>query len=253
MANQHIYITGGASGIGEATVKLFASRGWRVTFSDLNIEGGNALAAAIGDSALFIPADTRNRDEILGAVDGGIAKFGPLSSVFCNAGIHRSNTMLDISDDELDLLIDINIRGTVNTLKVAVPKIIEAGGGTVVINASDQSKIGKYHSFGYGLTKGALGQITKSMALDLAANQVRVNAVCPATIYTPLVSNIFSRLSQVSGKAIEDYEVEEKAEHPIGRMGRPEEVAECVWFLATPASSFVTGTLLSVDGGLTCR
>lgn len=248
----HIYITGGASGIGEATVRLFASRGWKVTFSDIDIEAGEALAAEL-TSALFIPADTRNRDETAAAVNAGIAAFGPLTTVFSNAGIHRSNTLLDISDEELDLLLDINIRGTVNTLKVAVPRIIEAGGGTVVINASDQSKIGKYHSFGYGLTKGALGQITKSMALDLAPRNIRVNAVCPATIYTPLVENIFGKLVKQTGRTLEEYLREEDAEHPIGRIGHPDEVAECVWFLANPASSFVTGTLLSVDGGLTCR
>lgn len=248
----HIYITGGASGIGEATVRLFASRGWKVTFSDINREAGEALAAEIKDT-LFIRADTCRRNEITAAVEAGISTFGPLNAVFSNAGIHRSNTLLDISDEELDLLIDINIRGTVNTLKVAIPRIIKAGGGAVVINASDQSKIGKYHSFGYGLTKGALGQITKSMALDLAADNIRVNAVCPGTIYTPLVENIFGRLVKETGKPLEEYLREEDTEHPIGRMGIPREVAECVWFLATDASSFVTGTLMSVDGGLTCR
>lgn len=251
--NEHIYITGGASGIGEATVRLFAARGWKVAFSDIDIQRGESLAAELGEQVMFIPADTRNRLEIKAAVDAAVAKFGALGSVFCNAGIHRSNTMLDISDEELDLLIDINIRGAVNTLKVAVPELISGGGGTVVINASDQSKIGKYHSFGYGLTKGALGQITKSMALDLASENVRVNAVCPGTIYTPLVKKIFNRLTDETGRTTEEYVTAENAEHPIGRMGTAEEVAECVWFLANPQSSFVTGALLSVDGGLTAQ
>lgn len=251
--NNHIYITGGASGIGEASVRLFSQRGWKVTFSDIDTDRGAELAQELGANVLFVAADTRLRDEIARAIEAGESKFGPLGSVFANAGIHRNNTMLEITDEELDLLIDINIRGTVNTLKCAVPRIVAGGGGTVVINASDQSKIGKYRSFGYGLTKGALGQITKSMALDLAADNVRVNAVCPGTIYTPLVSKIFTRLTAETGRQLTAIERSEDAEHPIGHMGRAEEVAECVWFLAGSQSSFCTGSLLSVDGGLTAR
>lgn len=224
-----------------------------MTFSDINVEKGETLAASLGENALFVKADTRKRTELESALNQGIAKFGPLGALFSNAGIHRKNTMLDISDEELDLLLDINIRGTVNSLKVATPKLIEAGGGAIVINASDQSKIGKYKSFGYGLTKGALGQITKSMALDLAEYNIRVNAVCPGTILTPLVDNIFEKLSEQTGVSVADYHTAENAEHPIGRMGSAEEVAKAVWFLATDESSFCTGSLLSVDGGLTAR
>lgn len=251
--NNHIYITGGASGIGAASVRMFCERGWKVTFSDLDAEKGEKLASELAPNAVFIEADTRRREEIQEAVDKGEKIFGPFTSLFCNAGIHRNNTMLDVEDNELDLLIDINIRGTVNTLKVVVPRIIDGGGGTVVINASDQSKIGKYNSFGYGLTKGALGQITKSLALDLADKNVRVNAVCPGTIYTPLVENIFNRIVGETGMNLQQIKTSEDGEHPIGRMGKAEEVAECVWFLAGEQSSFCTGSLLSVDGGLTAR
>lgn len=249
----HIYITGGASGIGEAAVRLFNARGWNVTFSDIDADAGRALAAELGAGVLFVPADTRRREQIEEALNEGVAAFGPLGAVFANAGIHRKNTLLDIDDEEFDLVIKTNIYGTYNTLKTTVPHIIHAGGGTVVINASDQSKVGKYGSFAYGLTKGALGQITKSLALDLAAEGIRVNAVCPGTIYTPLVQRLFARLSKQTGKPREQYIAEENAEHPIGRMGTAEEVAKLVYFLSTDESSFITGALMSIDGALTAR
>lgn len=247
---QHIFITGGASGIGEAAVRRFAAEGWKVTFSDLNADAGQALAAELGASVLFVKADTRRREEIAAAVGQGTARFGALGAVFANAGIHRSNTLLNVTDEDLHLLVDTNIYGTVNTLKVAVPEIIASGGGSVVINASDQSKIGKCHSFGYGLTKGALGQITKSLALDLAAYGVRVNAVCPGTIHTPFVDRIFDRVVAESGADKASLLAEEAALFPLGRMGRPEEVADLVYFL-TVAATFCTGSLVSIDGGLT--
>ena len=226
MTNQHIFITGGASGIGAAAVRLFSKRRWKVTFSDINKEWGNRLSEELGDGVLFVAADTRNREEIKTAIAAGIDKYGPLCSVFANAGIHRANTMLDISDEELKLMIDTNIYGTVHTLQAAVPHIIESGGGSVVINCSDQWFVGKPYSFGYGLTKGALGQITRSLSIDLGKYGIRVNAVCAGTIRTPLVDNLFDKFAKIEGKTIEDYWVSENSLYMRGEAGRPEEVAE---------------------------
>lgn len=211
------------------------------------------MAEAGEERVLFIPADTRSKAQLENALMMAEAKFGPLCGVFANAGIQRSNTLLDIDTGELDLLIDINIKGTVNTLQATVPRLISNGGGSVVINASDQSKIGKRRSFGYGLTKGALGQIAKSLALDLADKNIRVNAVCPATIYTPLVERAFERARLRTGLSLARIEADECADHPMGRMGRPEEVAMAVEFLLSSKSSFMTGALVSIDGGLTAQ
>ena len=174
-----VFITGGASGIGAAAVRKFHAEGWNVAFMDIDAARGGELAASLADSdrVLFAAGSTTVRSDIRRAVAAAIEKFGRLDSVIANAGIHRANTLLDISDEELKLMIDTNIYGTVDTLREAVPEIIKAGGGTVVINASDQWFVGKAHSFAYGLTKGALGQITRSLSIDLGKYNIRVNAV----------------------------------------------------------------------------
>ena len=247
-----VFITGGASGIGAAAVRKFHAEGWNVAFMDIDAARGGELAASLADSdrVLFAAGSTTVRSDIRRAVAAAIEKFGRLDSVIANAGIHRANTLLDISDEELKLMIDTNIYGTVDTLREAVPEISKAGGGNVVINASDQWFVGKAHSFAYGLTKGALGQITRSLSIDLGKYNIRVNAVCAGTIHTPLVDNLFDRFSKAENKPVEEYWAEENALYARGSVGRPEEVAEMMYFLASDASSFCTGGHYLVDGGL---
>lgn len=248
-------LTGGSTGIGAACVKKFIDQGWNVGFMDINVPEAEKLIASVqaGDRLVFVEGNTRRREDIHRAVDAVVEAFGRLDSVVANAGIHRCNTLLDISDEELDLMIQTNIYGTVNTLREAVPHIIEGGGGTVVINASDQWFVGKPNSFAYGLTKGALGQITRSLSIDLGPKNVRVNAVCAGTIRTPLVDNLFRDFARVNHCSVEDYWREENSLYARGEAGRPEEVAEVVYFLASEASSFCTGGHYLVDGGLVAR
>lgn len=248
-----IFITGGSTGIGAAAVRKFVAEGWNVAFMDIDRQAAETLVSSLDASerVLFIEGNTRSRADIASAVSAAVSTFGRLDSVFANAGIHRRNTLLDISDEELQLVIDTNIYGTVNTLREAVPHMVAAGGGSIVINASDQSTIGKAHSFAYGLTKGALGQITKSLSIDLGPKGIRVNAVCPGTIRTPLVDRLFERFSAIDGKSVDEYWAEENALFARGSAGTPEEVAELVCFLASDKSSFCTGGLFPIDGGLT--
>lgn len=246
--NNTIFITGGSTGIGAACVRRFVSEGWNVAFADINDEAGAALAAETG--ALFVHADTRSQDEVQTAVDAAVDAFGGLTSVFCNAGIHRRNTMLDTPEEEFDLVVKTNLYGTFHTLKAAVPAILASGGGTVVINASDQSMTGKRASFAYGMTKGALGQIVKSLTLDLLPKGVRVNAVCPGTIHTPLVDRLFNEVSERTGESMESLWRAENSDYVRGYAGQPDEVAELVHFLASDRSSFCSGGLYLIDGGL---
>lgn len=250
-----IFITGGATGIGRAAVKKFLDEGWNVSFMDINVKEANSIfnETEAADHLLFIEGNTCNRKEIHNAVEATISQFRHLDAVFANAGIHRCNTLLDIADDELDQMIQTNIYGTVNTLRDTVPHLIENGGGSVVINCSDQWFVGKPNSFAYGLTKGALGQITRSLSIDLGPKNIRVNAVCAGTIHTPLVDNLFDKFAKVEGKTIEDYWKDENALYARGKAGQPEEVAELVYFLASDKSSFCTGGHYLIDGGLVAR
>lgn len=247
---KNVFITGGSTGIGAACVAKFKKEGWNVTFMDINTQDGEKLAKEL--DVLFIEGSTTNKKDVENAVIKAVEKYGELDCVVANAGIHRCNTMLDISFDELDLMIDTNIKGTVYTLKAAVPSIIKKGSGSIVINASDQCYVGKPNSFGYGLTKGALGQITKSMAIDLGPQKIRVNAVCAGTIKTPLTEKLFQSFANIThnGDASAYWQAESEL-YPLGRVGKPEEVAELMYFLATDAASFITGGLYLVDGGLT--
>lgn len=250
-----VLITGGATGIGAASVEKFLAAGWNTAFMDIQTEAAGQLAAraACPERLLFIEGDTRERTQIRRTVEAVIDRFGHLDSVVANAGIHRRNTLLDISDEELDLLVRTNIYGTVNTLREAVPRLIDNGGGTVVINASDQCFIGKARNFGYGLTKGALGQITRSLSIELGPYHIRVNAVCPGTIHTPLVDRLFTQAAEQGGCSVQDCWQEEDALFARGSAGRPEEVAEVIFFLAGDASSFCTGGHYLVDGGLVAK
>ena len=245
-----ILITGGATGIGAAAVRKFVGEGWNVVIADINDAEGRRLADGFGADVLYVHADTRDGAAMRSAVESAVEAFGRLDSVFANAGIHRRNTILDISDEDFDLVVKTNIYGTYNTLKAALPHIAGRK-GTVVLCASDQSFIGKRSSFVYGLTKGAVGQMTRSLALDFAPEGVRVNAVCPGTVRTPLVDNLFGNISGGDEARLAELWKEEDTVFPLGRIAEPSEVAELVYFLASDASSFCTGGLFPVDGGLT--
>lgn len=246
-SDRAVFITGGALGIGAATVAAFVRDGHKVGVVDTNIGAGKALEERFGrDTCRFFAGDVRRGADIGAAVRATEAAFGPLGVVFANAGVHRFNSILDVTEADLDLLVDINIKGTVRTLAEAVPRLVAAGGGAVVINASDQALIGKRNSLVYGLTKGALGQMAKSLALDLAPHGIRVNAVCPGTTRTALTEAIFDRLPDPAAAW-----AAEAATYPAGRVGTAEDVAELVVFLASDRASFITGSLHSVDGGLT--
>ena len=247
-----ILITGGATGIGRATVKKFIAEGWNVVFVDINENMAMQLAHEIDkpDNLLPIICDTRNRADLIKAVKAAVEKFGSINSVFTNAGIHQNNTILNITDADLHKIMDINVFGTIYTLQAVLPEIIRNGGGSVVINCSDQWFIGKPDSFAYGMTKGALGQITRSLSIDLGKHNIRVNAVCAGSIRTPLIDGAMQRFADLNNTTLAEMVAIEDARYARGRMGQPEEVANLVYFLASDQASFCTGAHYAIDGGL---
>ncbi|MBQ6777308.1 MAG: SDR family oxidoreductase [Paludibacteraceae bacterium] len=244
-----ILITGGASGIGAATVSKFCDEGWNVVYTDIQ-EPKQTLTE---DCVLFVHADSSDKAQMENAARLAEERFGGIDAVFCNSGIHQRNTILDISPQELDAIIHTNIYGTVYTLQAVLPYMIRRGGGAVVLNSSDQFFVGKAHSFAYGMTKGAIGQIARSLAIDLGSYNIRVNAVCPGTIHTPLVDKLFTKFSEQDHKTIAQYWDEENALFARKQAGKPEEVAEMVYFLISDKASFCTGGHYLIDGGLVCQ
>ena len=224
---------------------------------DTNAHEAKELIGAV-DSAepvCFFEGSVRRRADIDAALELAADDAGAIDAVFANAGLPRKTRIIDIDEGELDELLQTNIVGTVNTIQCAVPFLANAQDGTsaIVINASDQCFVGKGGNCGYGLTKGALGQLAKSAAIDLAHLGIRVNAVCPSTIDTPLVDRCLGwAASRSKGKTtVEQLRRQEDSLFLRGSMGRPEEVASLVYFLCSDEAAFCTGALYPVDGGFT--
>lgn len=249
-----VFITGGAIGIGAAAVRKFLSEGWKVAFIDISEENGLALVEELGSENLWFKAvDVKDLEAMQLAAKEAEEAVGPITALFCNAGIHRCNTMLDVDPEEFDLVVKTNIYGCFHTLRSVVPYIEANGGGSVVINDSDQWFVGKPNSFAYGLTKGALGQITRSLSIDLGPKNIRVNAVCAGTIRTKLVDDLFIDFANADGVTLDEYWEKENQIYARGSAGYPSEVAELVYFLSTDKASFCTGGHYLCDGGLVAR
>ncbi len=243
-------VTGGTEGIGLATASLFLKEGAKVAVSGRSAKKGAEAVAELGKlgEVMFVEGDVSKADDAFGMVESTVSRFGGIDIVFNNAGIYIEKKAEDMSEEEWDRLIDINLKGTFLVSKYAVPHMRKRGGGVIVNNSSDAGLVGNRSCPAYCASKGGVTVMTKAMALDYASDNIRVNCVNPGVIDTPMVS----REVELSVDP-EKCRVQMDIDHPLGRIGRPEEVAKAVLFLASNESSFVTGTALSVDGGLTAQ
>lgn len=243
-------ITGGGSGIGFATAIVFLEEGAKIAIADISEENGQRALETIrekGYDAIFLKADISKESDAKRIVEETISKFGSLDILFNNAGIWIEGKVEDLPVDEWDRIIGINLKGVFLCSKYAIPQMKQQGKGVIVNNSSCNGIVGDYGDPAYCASKGGVALLTRAMALDYAKQNIRVNAICCGEIETPM----FLLEAKTAGKSVEEYREEMAACHPIGRLGRPEEAAKAVLFLASDDSSFVTGTLLSVDGGLT--
>lgn len=250
--DQVAFVTGGASGIGAATVREFIHKNIKVGFLDMDGAKGKELAKDFSEEqVLFIEGDVSKVSDIRSAIEKTVEAFGHLNIIFANAGIYDTKNVLDVTEESWQKVIDINLKGVVFTVKEGLPYLIQNGGGSIVLMGSDQCFIGKHNSTLYGISKGAIGQFTKTTALDFGGQNIRVNAVCPATIRTPLAEKVFSYYAEQMQVDAEELWNEEAKKYLLKKYGTPEDVARLVYFLSSESASFITGSLYLIDGGLT--
>jgi 2-keto-3-deoxy-L-fuconate dehydrogenase len=232
------FVTGAGSGIGEAVARALHRDGARVTLADISLERVQSLAGELGeDRAVAQALDVREEGQVRQAIPGDL-------DVLINiAGIGSTTTAPETSLEIWEDVFAVNARGTFLTCKHAIPSMIERGGGSIVNMASVAGLVGLRNRAAYCASKGAVIAFTRALAVDHVAAGVRVNAVCPGTVDSPWVQ----RLVADAGESLDAL----RARQPMGRLGRPEEIAEAVLYLASDASAFVTGTVLTIDGGLT--
>ena len=240
-------ITGGASGIGRATALLFARKGAAVSVVDLDAVGGEAVAQLIldeGGQAIFVHCDITRPEDCQRAVQGTVDKWGGLDVLFNNAGIIRRATVLDTTEAEWDQVMAVNVKSIFLLSKYAIPFMVRAGGGVIINTGSGWGLVGGRNAVSYCASKGAVVNLTRAMALDHGDQNIRVNCICPGDTDTPMLRNEARQLG-----ATDEAFLAEAAQRPLRRIGRPEDIAQAALYLATDASSFVTGTTLVVDGG----
>lgn len=242
-----VLITGGTSGIGRATALLFAREGAKIAVAGRDEGRGQEVVAEItseGGMAEFVRCDVRLVDDCRRAVETTVRAFGRLDVLFNNAGVYMANTVVDCTEEEWDLTVDIGLKGTYLMSRFAIPAMVAQGGGAIVNNASGWGLVGGDRAAAYCAAKGGVVVLTKAMAIDHARQGIRVNCVCPGDVDTPMLPEDARR----RGLAWEAY-LAGAAQRPMGRIGRPEEVARAVLFLASEEASFITGAALPVDGG----
>ncbi len=244
-------VTGGNSGIGRAAAVLFAKEGAKVVIAALDSTKGQAVVNEIrqfGGEAIFVQTDISREDEIKSMVAQAMVKFKRIDILFNNAGIELTKPVTETTAEELEKVLSVNLKGVFFGCKHAIPYMTRHGGGSIINTASTAGIVGFPNMAAYSASKGAVVLLTKQMALDYAKQGIRVNCVCPGAIMTPMVERFINKSPNP-----EETKKQLAGMHPIGRMGKPEEIANAVLFLASDESSFVTGHSLIVDGGLTAQ
>ena len=240
-------ITGGASGIGAASARLFVEHGARVIVADLQTDLGSALARELSPSVVFQRTDVSNENDVRAAVSRAEAAFGRLDCMFNNAGFGGAlGTVVETPVEEWDLTFHVLVRGVFLGMKHSAP-LIRRQGGSIVSTASAAGFVGGYSPHAYAAAKAAVIQLTKSVALEMAEDRIRVNCICPGFIATPLALNTVGKPQS----AMDALKPPMARMQPIQRPGEPRDIAEMALFLASDRASFVTGQALVVDGGFT--
>lgn len=241
-------ITGGTTGIGRETALLFSKEGARVVVIGRDESRGKAALVVLrneGSDAIYVKADVSKSSDVKRIVNESVKKYGKIDVLFNNAGINPLGTAVNTSEELWEQIIAINLTGVFLCSKYVIPHMLEAGGGSIINTGSINSFMAMENEAAYDASKGGVLMFTKATALDYAKKNIRVNCICPGAIKTPLLQWIFNEFpnpKEVEANMIKMY--------PINRLGRPEEVAKAALFLASDDSSFITGSVITVDGGI---
>ena len=239
-------VTGSGSGFGEGIAKIFAREGANVVVNDVNAEGGGRVASEIADSggaASFYAADVTRADDMTALVAHATGTHGSLDILVNNAGVaHKRKSMLDVSEDELDRILAVNVKGLYHTANAAIPAMRAGGGGAIVNIASTAAVRPRPGLTWYNASKGAVTTLTKSMAVELAEDGIRVNAVNPVAGETPLLPTFLGEDTPENREAF-------RQTVPLGRFSTPQDVGDAVLFLASNEASLITGVCMEIDGG----
>ncbi|HVE08784.1 MAG TPA: glucose 1-dehydrogenase [Paraburkholderia sp.] len=239
-------VTGGSSGIGRTTALLFAKEGAKVAIASRRQEEGQSVVDEIrraGGEAIFVKTDVSQAEDCANAVAKTVAAFGKLDVAFNNAGVEAfGKPVADTDESTWDHVMGINLKGVFLSMKYEIPEMLKVGGGSIVNMSSTYGIVASaFGGSSYHASKAGIIGLTKAAALEYAKQQIRVNAICPAFVATAMVEKFLDETGMTD---------QIKAFHPVGRLGTESEIAEATVFLASNASSFMTGTALSVDGGM---
>jgi NAD(P)-dependent dehydrogenase (short-subunit alcohol dehydrogenase family) len=247
LTNKVAVITGGASGIGRATALLFAREGASVAVADIDKAAGNRLVHEIGSSggrALFEATDVTLASDCERIVERAIREYGAIHILFNNAGTIRRASVTELSEEAWDRVMELNVKSMFLMSREVIPHMAGIGGGSIINMASGWGLAAGPKAAAYCASKGAVVLLTKAMAIDHGPQRIRVNCICPGDTDT----NMLRSEAQQLGEATDAF-LAEAARRPLGRVGKAEEIAQAAMYLASDASSFVTGTALVVDGG----
>jgi NAD(P)-dependent dehydrogenase (short-subunit alcohol dehydrogenase family) len=243
-----VLVTGGALGIGRAVCEIICERGGAVSIIDVDQSAGEQLCSSIidaGGKASFRLVDVASFEDLQAAAEAANAKFGSIDSLVVSAGIQRYGTAVSTDDKQWNEVLNVNLKGAWNAARATIPFIRSAGGGTIVNVSSVQALASQQNVLAYTVSKHGLLGLTRSIAMDFAKENIRANAVCPGTVDTPMLK--WAASLDPNPQSVYDAC---NAMHPLGRIAQPREIAEVVAFLAHESSSFVTGAIWTVDGGL---